>query len=106
MSVVAKNKQINLFTLIMITVIAVDSLRSIPLSAQYGFSLVFYYLLGAVVFLIPSALVSAELASTFPKTGGLYVWIKEAFGDTTSMDEFSIKDVYYDCVDSGLKGKG
>ncbi len=65
----------------MITVIAVDSLRSIPISAQYGFSLVFYYLLAASVFLVPCALVSAELASTYPKTGGLYVWIKEAFGD-------------------------
>jgi amino acid transporter len=68
------------FSLVMITVIAVDSLRSIPMSAQYGFSLVFYYLATAVVFLIPTGLVAAELASTWPKTGGLYIWIREAFG--------------------------
>jgi superfamily II DNA or RNA helicase len=31
--------------------------------------------------------------------------VREAFGDTTAMDEFSIKDVYYECIDNGLKGK-
>lgn len=76
-----EKKQMSLFTLVLITLIAVDSLRSITISAQYGFSLVFYYLLAALVFLIPSALVSAELSSSLPRNGGLYIWIREAFGD-------------------------
>lgn len=81
----------------MITVIAVDSLRSIPISAQYGFSLVFYYLFAAVVFLIPCALASAELASTFPKTGGLYIWIKEAFGDDWASFVIWLQWIYNIC---------
>lgn len=73
-------KVLGLFPVVMINVIAVDSIRTLPFSAEYGFSLVFYYLLGALTFFIPSALVSAELCSTWPTTGGIYIWIREAFG--------------------------
>lgn len=75
-----KKRVLGLFQIIMINVIAVDSIRTLPFAAEYGFSLVFYYLLAALFFFIPSALVSAELASGWPKTGGIYVWVKEAFG--------------------------
>lgn len=92
-----KAKTISVFTLVMITVIAVDSLRSISISAQYGFSLVFYYLLAALVFLIPSALVSAELASSLPKTGGLYIWIREAFGDQWASFVIWLQWIYNIC---------
>ena len=64
----------------MINVIAVDSIRTLPISAEYGFSAVFYYLLAGLIFFIPTALVSAELASAWPETGGVYVWVREAFG--------------------------
>jgi glutamate:GABA antiporter len=70
----------SVFTLVMINVIAIDSLRGIPLGAHYGFSLVFYYIIAALAFFIPSALVSAELATAWPQTGGIYVWVREAFG--------------------------
>ncbi len=75
-----KKKTLTLFSIVMINIIAVDSIRSLPLSAQYGFSLLFYYLIAGLFFLIPSALVSAELGTAWPETGGLYVWIKAAFG--------------------------
>lgn len=75
------SKILGTFSLVMINIIAVDSLRSLPFSAEYGFSLVFYYLLGALVFFIPIGLVSAELATAFPDKGGIYVWVREAFGE-------------------------
>ncbi|MGE3921254.1 MAG: amino acid permease, partial [Gammaproteobacteria bacterium] len=71
---------LSVFSLVMINVIAVDNLRSLAISAEYGFSLVFYYLVCALIFFIPSALVSAELATGWPNTGGVYVWVREAFG--------------------------
>jgi amino acid transporter len=71
---------LSVFSLVMINVIAVDNLRTLPISAQLGGSLVFYYLLAAAAFFIPVALVAAELATAYPTTGGLYVWIREAFG--------------------------
>lgn len=64
----------------MINVIAVDSLRTLPLSAKLGVSLVFYYVAAAFIFFIPVALVSAELATAYPHTGGIYIWVREAFG--------------------------
>lgn len=73
-------KQLSVFGLVMINVIAIDSLRTLPIGAEYGFSLVFYYLVAAVVFFIPAALVAAELATGWPETGGIYIWAREAFG--------------------------
>ncbi|SRR5579883_641302 len=73
-------KQLSIFTLVMINVIAIDSLRTLPMGAEYGFSLVFYYLLAALTFFLPTALVAAELATGWPETGGVYVWVREAFG--------------------------
>jgi len=64
----------------MINVIAVDSLRTLPISAKLGFSLISYYLIAAIVFFVPVALVAAELATAYPSTGGIYVWVREAFG--------------------------
>src|SRR3990167_3460592 len=69
------------FAITMINVIAVDSLRTLPFSAAYGFSLVFYYVAAAFLFFLPVAFVSAELATTWPNKGGIYVWVREAFGE-------------------------
>lgn len=75
-----RGKSLSVFSLMMINIIAVDSLRSLPISAEFGFTLIFYYVLAALVFFIPVALVAAELATGWPETGGLYVWVREAFG--------------------------
>ena len=50
---------LSVFSLVMINVIAVDSLRTLPISAQLGFSLVTYYAFAALAFFIPVALVAA-----------------------------------------------
>lgn len=79
-----KKKALGFFQLVMINVIAVDSIRTLPFSAVYGFSLVFFYLLAAITFFIPTALVSAELGTGWPNRGGIYVWVREAFGKRMS----------------------
>jgi len=73
-------RTLNLFSLVMINVIAVAGLRTLPNSAKFGASLIFYYALFTVFFLIPVALVTAELATTWPQRGGVYIWVREAFG--------------------------
>ena len=78
---IANKKTLTVFGLVMLNVIAIDSLRTLPMSAEYGFSLVFYYLAAALLFFVPVALVSAELATGWPETGGIYVWVREAFGE-------------------------
>ena len=66
-------KVLSVFSLVMINVIAVDSLRTLPISAKLGLSLVSYYLVAAFAFFIPVALVAAELATAYPNTGGIYI---------------------------------
>jgi len=80
MSSLKSKHTLTVFGLVMTNVIAIDSLRSLPLSAVYGTSLIFYYLIAAVAFFLPSAFVAAELATGWPETGGIYVWTREAFG--------------------------
>lgn len=64
----------------LMSVAGVFTLRTLPLMAKYGLSAAFYYLAAALLFFIPSALICAELATGWAKLGGLYVWIREAFG--------------------------
>lgn len=73
--------KLGVFTLAIMNVVAVVSLRGLPAEAEYGMSSAFYYLFAAIVFLIPVSLVAAELASMFSdKQGGMFRWVGEAFG--------------------------
>ncbi len=70
----------NVFVLAMMNLAIMVSIRNLTLVAEYGLSSLFLYLIIGVGFLIPSALVSAELATGWSRTGGIYIWIREAFG--------------------------
>ncbi|PWR72968.1 amino acid permease [Methanospirillum stamsii] len=74
-------KTLGIISLAMINVAAVLSLRNFPTMAVEGWTSIFWYLLFTICFLIPISLVGAELASTWPEHGGIYAWIKRAFGD-------------------------
>ncbi len=74
------SRTLTAFTLAMINVAAVVSLKNLPIMAEYGWAMIFYYCLAAFAMFIPTALVSAELATAWPKTGGVYIWVREAFG--------------------------
>ena len=74
-------KVLGVFSLAMINVSLICSLRGLPTMAVYGMSVIFFLVVAVIFFLIPTALVSAELATTWPKRGGIYVWVREAFGE-------------------------
>jgi len=77
----SKTVKLGVFTLAIMNVTAVVSLRGLPSEAVYGLSSAFYYLFAAIVFLIPTSLVAAELAAMFQdKQGGVFRWVGEAFG--------------------------
>ena len=70
---IKQTAKLSFFTLAMMNVVAVVSLRGLPAEAEYGMSSAFYYLFAALVFLIPVSLVAAELAAMFAdKQGGLF----------------------------------
>lgn len=73
--------KISLFSLVLLIVAAIDSIRTLPTTALFGSSLVFFFLVSAVIFLIPIALISAEFSSRYPEQGGIFHWIREAFGE-------------------------
>ncbi len=76
--------KLSVMTLAIMNVTAVVSLRGLPAEAEYGLSSAFYYLFAAIVFLIPTALVAAELAAMFSdKQGGVFRWVGEAMGART-----------------------
>ena len=75
----SSNKKLGIISLALINVAAVLSLRNFPAMAVEGWGMIFWYVLFTVCFLLPTALVAAELASTWPKAGGIYAWVKEAF---------------------------
>ena len=77
----ANKKVLGLFALAMINVAAVLSIRNFPSMAVYGWSCIGWYIIGAVVFLIPISLAGAELATGWPEGGGVYAWVKQAFGE-------------------------
>ena len=72
-------KTLGILSRAMIKGAAVLSLRNFPTMAMEGWNMIFWYVLFTVCFLIPTALVAAELASTWPKSGGIYSWVKEAY---------------------------
>ena len=61
--------------LALMTTSSVASLRPAPTMAVYGLAAVFLYVVPAIVFLLPTSLVSAELASGWE--GGVYNWVSE-----------------------------
>lgn len=75
-----KTRVLSLFTLTMINIAAIGSVKNWPLTAEYGLSSISYLILAALIFLLPLALVTAELATTWPQNGGIFIWVKHAFG--------------------------
>jgi len=78
-------KKISLVSLVLLIVAAIASIRNFPSAALFGPSLIFFFIFSAILFLIPIALVSAELSSSFPEEGGVYHWVRRAFGEKWAM---------------------
>ncbi|KPK32962.1 MAG: hypothetical protein AMS24_02715 [Chlamydiae bacterium SM23_39] len=76
-----KKRVLTIFMLSMINVAAICNIANLSFTAQHGFSSLFYYLFGAIVFFIPVGLISAELATGWPERGGVYIWVREALGE-------------------------
>lgn len=75
-------QKISVFALVLLITGAIDSIRNLPGTALFGSALIFFFIFSAIVFLIPVALVSAELSSTWSEEeGGIYSWVNHAFGE-------------------------
>ena len=66
--------------LVLFTVSAILLLDTLASAASVGVSSVFWWLFLGVVFFIPFALISAEMSCSYPEQGGIYAWVKTAYG--------------------------
>jgi glutamate:GABA antiporter len=66
---------------LLFNIAAVLGPRWIAAAAHNGTSSISLWILAAVFFFLPTALIIIELSTRYPAEGGLYVWSKEAFGD-------------------------
>ncbi len=78
-------KKLSFLSLVILIIAAIDNMRNLPSAALFGPSLIFFFVFSAIFFLIPTALISAELAAAFPEKGGVYQWIDKAFGKKVAM---------------------
>lgn len=62
------------------TVSAILVVDQLTASASIGTGTIGWWVLAIVFFFVPYALITAELATTYPEQGGIYVWTKRAFG--------------------------
>ena len=82
---ISPRAKISFLALSLLIISAIDSNRNLPASAIFGSPLIFFFLFSAVFFLFPSALVSAELSAAFPEEGGIFQWVRAAFGENMGL---------------------
>lgn len=76
-----RSRSLGTFSLLMIAIVCVDSIRNLPIAAQYGTALITFYLIAGLTFFVPIMFVANRLATRYPDTGGSYLWIQAAFGE-------------------------
>ena len=71
---------LRMFDMILFSVCAILLLSQVTLTAQIGPSAIIWTVAAIVLFFVPYSLITAELGSTYPDTGGIYSWVVRAFG--------------------------
>lgn len=77
----SNKKGLNILDLILFTVCGIVVLDTVAASAAIGVQSITWWIISVILFFIPYGLVTAELGSSWPEEGGIYVWVKEAMGD-------------------------
>lgn len=75
-----KKRRFRLFSAVLATVCIILVGDAVAPTASIGNSQYVWWILMILGFFIPYALISAELGTQYPSEGGMYTWIKEAFG--------------------------
>lgn len=57
------------------------NVNATPQLATFGLGSILLFIMAIVLFLTPTAMASAEMGAGWPRTGGIYVWTRLAFGE-------------------------
>ena len=75
-----ERKYMSMVALALMNVSIIAGLANDIQQSFYGLSSVTYFALGAILFFLPTALVTAELATGWPQRGGIFRWVGEGIG--------------------------
>lgn len=75
-----KKPKFRLFSAVLATVCIILVGDAVAPTASIGNSQYVWWILMIIGFFVPYALISAELGTQYPSEGGMYTWIKKAFG--------------------------
>ena len=67
--------------LVLLKIVAIVNLNNVPATAVYGWFSLALWALAFLLFMVPSAVAVVMLSRRYPGEGGLYVWIRQRFGD-------------------------
>jgi len=73
-------KVFGLFSMVLFSVSAILVADTVAASAAIGVQGLGFWLALGLLFFIPYGFITAELGSAWPEEGGIYVWVREAFG--------------------------
>ena len=75
-----KKYKFRLFSAVLATVCIILVADAVAPTASIGHSMYIWWAIMLIGFFVPYALISAELGTQYPSEGGMYTWIKKAFG--------------------------
>ena len=75
-----KKYKFRLFSAVLATVCIILVVDAVAPTASIGNSMYIWWAIMLIGFFVPYALISAELGTQYPSEGGMYTWIKKAFG--------------------------
>ena len=67
--------------LVLLKIVAIVNLNNVPPTAVYGWFSLALWTLAFFAFLVPSAVAVLVLGRRFPGEGGIYLWIRQHFGE-------------------------
>ncbi|NNF67076.1 MAG: APC family permease, partial [Gammaproteobacteria bacterium] len=77
---VARKKALGQSDLVLFTVSAIMLLETLAAAASIGASSLFWWVFLGAIFYVPFALICAEMGCSYPEQGGIYAWVRDAFG--------------------------
>lgn len=91
------DKKMGIAPLALFSLCAVLVLDTLTASASIGVSSLGWWALMLVVFVIPYGLITSELSAAYPGEGGIYDWVKRAFGA-----KWAIRTTWFYWINVGL----
>ncbi|MDD5226582.1 MAG: APC family permease [Candidatus Omnitrophica bacterium] len=76
-----RKKVLGFWDLLLFSFCAIFGFEAISTTAAIGPSAISWWLICIVGYFLPFGLIAAELGSTYPEQGGIYVWVKKALGN-------------------------